>query len=54
MMPRTKKKVKDRAQVVSVTIPPELLRKSQTKAFIQNKSYSAYIVELIKEDLKDE
>ena len=52
-MPRKKIQPKKRAQVVSVTIPPEILKKSQTKAFANNKSYSAYIVELIQEDLKD-
>ena len=50
-MPMPKKKLKDRAVVKSVTIPPEILKKSETKAFVQNKSYSAYIVELIEKDL---
>jgi len=52
-MANKKKKAKDRAIVVSVTIPPKTLTDSQVKAFYQNQTYSAYIVALIKKDLQN-
>jgi hypothetical protein len=52
-MPNKKKKAKDRAIVVSVTIPPRILTDSQVKAFYQNQTYSAYIVGLIRKDLEN-